>query len=237
MIDGTKTTFDWQSHKTYIAVMGYGSFEQHSSHLPLLTDCIEVEYFARHVAEDLDAALLPTMDFGTCMEHSAFRGSISLRPETVMQIVRDVAAQLEQQNFRFLVLVNGHGGNFSLQPPARDINSQNRPLKIVLANWWEFCDPKLASNEVHAGEWETSVMLAISPNLVGNDRRDMTVDSGLQQRDLTMFGAGHFNPSGAIGSPSQANAETGKAIVASIRQNMQAYVRDRIERLRKNPKY
>ncbi|MCG3150473.1 MAG: Creatinine amidohydrolase [Verrucomicrobiae bacterium] len=238
MIDGTRTTFDWQANSTDIAVMGYGSFEQHSAHLPLLTDCIQAGYFARQVAEALGAGLLPTMDYGTCLEHSAFRGSISLRPETVMQIVRDLAAQLERQNFRFFVLINGHGGNFSLQPPARDINAQNRPLKIILANWWEFGDPALSVvNEVHAGAWETSVMLALRPDLVGADRRDLTVESGLQQRDLTMFGVGHFNVSGAIGQPSKASAEMGREIVASVRQNLIAYVRDRIDRLRQNPKY
>ncbi|MCG3148671.1 MAG: hypothetical protein PCFJNLEI_02116 [Verrucomicrobiae bacterium] len=247
MIDGTKTTFDWQASATDIAVLPVGSFEQHSSHLPLLTDDILAEHFGRMAAEELDAALLPVMNFGTCFEHSAFRGSVTLRPETQMAIVRDVAAAVERHGFRFLVIVNSHGGNFSLLPPAREINTQNRPLKVVLVNWWEYCDPDCVSDkipiagEVHAGAWETSIMLALRPELVGNDRRDRVVDPTdplpLVQRDLTMFGSGHLAPGGAIGHPSKAKVEIGQAALRSIRQNLGRYLRDRIARLRKNPIY
>lgn len=246
MIDGTKTTFDWQAAKTDICVLAVGSVEQHSSHLPVMTDVILGDYFGRMVAEGLDAALLPTFPYGTCFEHSAFRGSFSLRPETQMQIVRDLADSAERQGFRIMVLVNSHGGNFSLTPPARDINRQNRPLKILVINWWEFAELEVSmarasgNKEIHAGEWETSILLAIRPDVVGSDRRDMPESNDpfpWHQRDLTTFGCRHFNPNGALGFPSKADVELGRAGIESVRKNLLPYLRDRIARLRANPKY
>ena len=202
MIDGINTTLDWQVHPRDICVFMVASVEQHSVHLPILSDGIQGEFFARMIAEDLDAALLPPQYYGNCLEHSGFRGSVSLRPETLMQVVRDVADEMERQNFRIMVLVNGHGGNFSLGPAARDINRLNRPLKIIQVNWWEFCDANTSieavsgGKEIHAGAWETSLMLALRPDLVRSDRRDIKLNAEekmpLKQRDLTTFGTGHL---------------------------------------------
>src|SRR5689334_8569356 len=96
MIDATSTTHDWQIHTGDVCVLPIGSIEQHSHHLPLDTDVRCGEFFARMIADDLGAALLPVLPFGTCMEHTGFRGSISLRPETLMQFVRDIADQVER---------------------------------------------------------------------------------------------------------------------------------------------
>lgn len=247
MIDGTNTTYDWQKHPTDTCVLLAASVEQHSRHLPLISDCIEGEFFARMIADALDAALLPTLCYGNCLEHTGFRGSVTLRPETLMQVVRDLAEEMERQSFRVMILVNGHGGNFCLVPTARDINRMNRPLKIILINWWEFADRDLSietvgeGQEIHAGAWETSLMLAIRPDLVRLERTDMTARGSekfpLQQRDLTTFGTGHFATAGAIGFPSKANVETGRAIIASVRKNLIPYIIDRVERVKRMPRY
>ena len=247
MLDATQTTFDWQANPTDICVLPVSSVEQHGAHLPLLADVILGDYFGQMIAAGLNAALLPNLPYGTCLEHTAFRGSFTLRPETLMQVVRDLADAAEQQKFRFLVLVNSHGGNFCIQPVARDINRHNRPLKILFVNWWEFCDPSVSidgvsgGKEIHAGAWETSLLMVIRPDLVGTDCRDLVVDPNdplpLSQRDLTTFGSGRFNPAGALGFPSQANRALGQAAIDSIRKNIFPYLRDRIERLRQNPCY
>ena len=247
MLDATQTTFDWQADPTDICVLPVASVEQHGAHLPVLTDVIFGEYFGQMVAAGLNGALLPTLPYGTCLEHTAFRGSFTLRPETLMQVVRDLADATEQQAFRFLVIVNSHGGNFCIPPVARDINRQNRPLKILFVNWWEFTDPAVAlegvsgGKEIHAGAWETSLLMVIRPELVGTDFRDWPVDPQdrlpLDRRDLTTFGSGRLNPAGALGFPSQANREVGQAAIDSIRKNILPYLCDRIARLRHDPRY
>ena len=248
MIDGHHTTFEWQRYPGDICVLPVGSFEQHAGHLPLETDNVEAEFFARMIAEEVDAALLPTVQFGTCLEHSGFRGSISLRPETLMGIIRDVADEVERQGFRIMILVNGHGGNHCLVPVVRRINRMDRALKILLMHTGEFCDPEIVAEigtrglDIHAGEWETSIMLAIRPDPVRTPQTRSPQGSPpdwhpLRQSDLTTFGIGHFSETGAIGHPSLASAEKGQAIIDSIRERMPPHIRDRIRRLREQPRY
>lgn len=249
MIDGSRTTFEWQMHTGDICILPVGSFEQHSHHLPLETDNIQADFFARLVAEEFNAAMLPTLPLGTCMEHSGFRGSITLRPETMMQMIRDIADEVERQGFKVLIVVNGHGGNFALAPAIRDINRLDRPLKVLLVQTWEFRSPDIATEsrehglDIHAGETETSVMLAIRPEAV----RAFSVDAPslqekgeaipLRQSDLNTFGAGHFSSAGVIGYPSFASAEKGHAIIAAVRARMLPYLHDRIARLKQQPRY
>jgi creatinine amidohydrolase/Fe(II)-dependent formamide hydrolase-like protein len=247
MIDGHDTTDDWQAHSGDICVLPVGSFEQHAAHLPLDTDNILADYLGRLVAEDLDAALLPTLRYATCLEHSGFRGSISLRPETLMQVVRDLADEVERQGFRVMVLLNAHGGNHCLVPVVRDLNRMDRAIKVLLVAPGTFADPDIQLEgrerglDIHAGEWETSLMLAIRPDLVRPASVDAPSRSGevhpLQQADLTTFGVGHFSPRGAVGYPTAATAEKGRAIAASIGEHLLPYVRDRIRRLRECPRY
>jgi creatinine amidohydrolase/Fe(II)-dependent formamide hydrolase-like protein/GNAT superfamily N-acetyltransferase len=246
MIDGTHTTFDWQRHPTDILVLPVGAFEQHSVHLPLDTDSIQVNFFARMVAEALDAALLPTLHIATSLEHSGFRGTFSLRPETLMQVVRDIADEAERQGFRFIVLMNGHGGNFALVPACRDINRLDRALKIIPVDYWLFEDrPPLETAgrkgpNFHSGEIETSIMLVLRPDLVREARADARYPDEpcpLAQPDLTAFGVGHLVPEGAVGWPSFATKAKGEAAIASVRQHLIPHLRDRIERLRRQPRY
>ncbi|MCX7592048.1 MAG: GNAT family N-acetyltransferase [Kiritimatiellae bacterium] len=246
MIDGHSTTYDWQIHPGRICVWGIGAFEQHSVHLPLLTDTLSADYWARFVAEQLDAALFPTLPFGTSLEMTGFRGTVTLRPETLMQIVRDVADEAERQGFTRMILINGHGGNHVLVPVVRDINRMDRPLKIILLQPGQCCDPKLVADPTqgpnfHCSESETSMFMARWPQLVRSEREDIKPVpaewEGLQQADLTTFGIGHFNPTGAAGRPSLATAEKGQAIINSIKQRIIPFVRERLERLDRNPRY
>jgi len=248
MIDSNATTIDWQRFTHDVAILPIGSIEQHSAHLPIATDWIQADFLARKIAEKLDAALLAPLPYANCLEHSGFRGSFSLRPETLMQVVRDLAEEVERQNFKILIVVNGHGGNFSLVPALRDWNRLNRPLKILLVHIGDFCDPKLMEearlprSEFHAGAWETSLMLAVRPDLVRSIPGEaMPVNPEesfpLQRQDLTTFGVGHFNPTGAAGFPAKASAKIGQAIIDSTLINIIPWLNDRIERLRKNPRY
>lgn len=246
MIDANATTVDWQHCASEVAILPIGSIEQHAGHMPIATDWLFAQDFAKIIAADLDAALLPAQPYANCLEHSGFRGSFSLRPETLMHIVRDLAEEVERQRFKILIVLNGHGGNFSLTPAVRYWNRQDRPLKILLVNWWEYCDPKLIPShprpEVHCGEWETSLMMALHPDLV---RRALAAGMPvnpkepypLERRDLTTFGIGHFNVEGAAGFPAAATPEKGRAILASIKTRILPWIRDRIERLRQNPRY
>jgi creatinine amidohydrolase len=217
--------------------------------MPLVTDALIAGETARRIASELDAALLPVLPYGTSLEHAGFRGSFTLRPETLMQTIRDLADEAEKQGFRYMVVVNGHGGNFCLVPVIRDINRCDRPLKILLVPIGGFRPAAApgASDErapremdIHSGESETSVMLALFPELVREERPDRPADTSdhpFVQPDLTTFGMGVMNPKGVIGRASLATAEKGRAMHEAAVENMLAYIRDRIRRLEADSRY
>jgi creatinine amidohydrolase len=245
MLDGNHTTVAWSRHTGDIAVLPVGSFEQHADFMPLATDIVFADHFGRVIAQALQAALLPTLPFGTCLEHAGFRGSLSLQPETLMRVVRDLADELERQRFRILIVFNSHGGNHALTPVCRAINRDDRRLKIILAYISDFTDPGVcpqgSRNDIHAGEFETSLLLALRPDLVRpGQKRDHASDLDavpLRQADLTTFGVGYFNRRGVIGYPSLASPEKGRRILAAIEHNLIRYLRDRIRRLRQERRY
>lgn len=156
----------WQRHAGDVCVLPAGAIEQHAEHLPLNTDLIVAEAFSKMVAEGLGAALLPAMAVGTSYEHTGFRGTLSLRPETAMAVVRDLADEVERQAFRVLVIVNGHGGN-DFRQMIRELQPRTRVFLAAL-NWYKVVDPKPYFTDLgdHAGEQETSVMMHLAPELV-----------------------------------------------------------------------
>lgn len=245
MIDSTSTTVEWQKYSGDILILPVGALEQHDAHLPLNTDIIFAEYYSRMIADELDAALLPVQAVATSLEHSGFRGSFSLNPETLMQIIRDITDEAERQNFKILIVLNGHGGNHCLVPVCRDINRVDRKLKILLINPYEFWNsiqgaPGTLTFDVHAGKGETSIMMQEKPEAVRAIKRSAELDNGkipLRQGDLTTFGAGYFNQDGAVGHYELASKEEGKRLTENTNRNMIAYIRDRIERLQNQPRF
>ena len=244
VLDGTRTTGEWQNASPTVCVLPVGAFEQHSVHLPLCCDNMEAEYFAAFLAGELGAALLPAINYGTSMEHSGFKGTISLSPETLMRIIRDIAAEVERQGFRTMIIVNAHGGNYALAPAVRDINRRNGKLKIIIAGFYEFADRDILESQasgkpdLHAGEFETSIQMALNPELVKPGAVDMTPTvKGFQQSDLNSFGVGFISPEGSYGHPSLATREKGEKLIASIKQNMLPYLIERLEWLEQNRTY
>jgi creatinine amidohydrolase len=115
---------------------------------------------------------------------------------------------------------------------------------VLLVPFWSFVDrdildsPRLGKPDMHSGEFETSLMLALRPDLVRSGGVDMTAQvEGFEQADLNTFGFGYNAPEGAYGSPSLASREKGERIVESIKRNMLRHVRQRLEWLEKNRTY
>ncbi|MHC4871593.1 MAG: GNAT family N-acetyltransferase [Planctomycetota bacterium] len=233
IVDYYKSTEDWQKLASGIVILPVGSLEQHSNHLPLITDTICGEYFGRFLAKELGAGLLPPVSIYQAYEHSNIRGSITLSIETAVGIIRDIAACLEKQNFTRLIVLNSHGGNYLLGPVIREINSKEGKLRILMTSpgAHDLSKVELSNKygDIHGGQWETSMMMALFPDLVNEEKRlqhaEHEIDPRFSQNDLNSFGLGHITKSGIWGNPQKASREAGEKIVASIKENMPKDVR------------
>lgn len=213
-----------------IAVVPLGSIEQHSLHLPLGTDWILADEISRRVAGRLGAYVLPTMPFGTCAEHSRFKGTVCLRPSTFAAVVSDLVLSLYRQGFSKIAVLSGHGGNWTLKPTVRELNLSNPGLKAVWAVPFDLCHEGLKGiyphydEDIHAGDIETSCMMYLRPEAVGETRVDYVPQVGREFFDYVPFGK--LSPAGVWGHPSLATREKGELTMQIVVEGTVKYVQD-----------
>lgn len=99
--------------KKDIILVPTGSVEQHSPYGLIGTDFITAEAVARRVAEAMHILVAPTVKYGVSPHHMAFRGTVSLKPKTMIILISDIIESLVAHGFRRIVFINGHGGNIS----------------------------------------------------------------------------------------------------------------------------
>jgi creatinine amidohydrolase len=131
---------NWMQVETYLqhddrAVLPLGSTEQHS-YLRLTVDCILPERVAAEAAEPLGVPVFPVVAYGVTPYFREFPGSISLRVETHLNVVRDILDGMCHSGFRRILLVNGHGGNGAVQQLAQEWAADNADCRVIFHNWW-----------------------------------------------------------------------------------------------------
>jgi len=165
-----------------LAVIPVGATEQHGPHLPAGTDAMHAEHVARgaaaRAAESIPVVVTPTLAFGCSPHHLPFGATISLSAGTLIQVLRDIGSSLAAAGFRRLFIVNGHGGNDELiRITARDL-ALELGVSVAAGSWWAIAkDGLIAAGATHdarlpghAGAFETSVVLALRPDLVAPTR-------------------------------------------------------------------
>lgn len=203
-------------------VVAFGATEQHGLHLPLATDALLGDHFARLLADRLDAFVAPTVRVGCSSHHLAFPGTLSLSDETFHAIVADLVHSLAAGGFRRAVLIPTHGGNFA--PLAAAVEKLPQPagievtaltdlgvlLQVAILGEREHGVP-LSEGGVHAGEWETSLMISIAPELIRMENAEAGYTGDLQQGLEVMLAEGihAISENGAFGDPARASAEHG----------------------------
>jgi creatinine amidohydrolase len=199
-----------------------GSHEQHATHLPLLTDSIVGEYFARRLVEEarkngIKIVLLPTLWLGYSEEHRNFPGTITLRAHTLEIILVDIAESLKRHGVKRFLIINAHGGNNPVLQLAADRMERDVEIQTHLLNWSSYGDyPKKFNVEApspirvnHAGGSETALLSFARPDLL---RREKMKSPKLRPLKITRswWGARYwedFTDTGAGDDPSTATKE------------------------------
>jgi len=164
---------DQRSEMIDTAILPIGSLEQHGPHLPLDTDSYDAEYIVNKAVEKLGPPkppILPTIPYGISDHHMSFPGTITLRPDTLEDIIVDIGRSIIQHGFFKLYIYNGHGGNEpSIRTAAQKLKKETGML--VVTDSFESFSPEAqelveSDNDVHAGEFETSLVLASREDMV-----------------------------------------------------------------------
>ncbi len=131
---------NWQQIEAYLqkddrCVLPIGSTEQHA-YLSLCTDNILAEKVALDAAEPLGIPVFPVLNYGITPYFRAYPGSVSLRVQTYLSIIRDVLDGLAEQGFRRILIVNGHGGNTPAQGFVGEWMADHPQMVVQFHNWW-----------------------------------------------------------------------------------------------------
>ncbi len=223
-----KTAAELEQENWSCAVLPVGAFEQHGPHLPMTTDSLIAATLAAKLAAQIGGLLLPPITFSCSHEHAGFAGSTSIGAATLVRLIEDIFASVAHHGAQRLVVINGHGGNYVLRNLAQEMNIEAPrlylgPERHIMTQAFARAGIELSvHDDMHAGEYETSVMLAYHGALV---RRDQAVDELVSRRDqLLLKGMAHYTRSGVIGGPSKATKEKGYAVVEAICELMRAEI-------------
>ncbi len=214
--------------KRSTVIWPFGAVEQHGPHLPLATDSIFVDEIISEVLKlftsDVPIKKLPTQYIGFSPEHKGFPGTISLSSNLITSMIREIGVQLSEMGFKRLILINGHGGQISLlNTAARELRSCAPCMAVFPCFMWSGVNglsELLTKTEVevglHASLAETSLMLALKPELVGDERPHEVIKGkipegwSLEGNAPTAWLTNDFSKSGVIGDSRGANECLGK---------------------------
>jgi creatinine amidohydrolase len=214
--------------ETTLLVLPTAAIEQHGHHLPLATDTLINNLLLGHAIKKLPADLpvyaLPPVHYGKSNEHIGFPGTLSVSASTFMAVLRDLAASISNAGFQKLVLYNTHGGNSSLiDVMARDLRAEFGLRTFALHGSGGVSFEGLPTQErtygLHAGEVETSFLLAAVPELVEPSSYTANYIADVSKPELLLpenapatfaWLTRDIAPSGVLGDPRPATAEKGE---------------------------
>lgn len=230
----------WQQidalNRSTVVVATFGAMEQHGTHLPLETDTLIGQEIARRLDKACDQRLLvlPTQWLGLSLHHMSFSGTLTTSVETYLAMAFEILGSIARAGFRKILVINSHGGNVSALDLVLTKCRESYPgTRIVGVTYWNAAAAELSTIREsalggmgHACELETSIVLAVRPELV---RDEQVAPDGRQAvsefsaKDMLKGGSvtvsRHFSEIsqyGAVGDPRSASAEKGERFLAAI---------------------
>jgi creatinine amidohydrolase len=238
----------WPEIEAYLQIcrgiiLPIGSTEQHGPNGLIGTDAICAETVARGVGDSTGALVAPTIAVGMAQHHLGFPGSVTLRPSTLIAVLRDIVDSLARHGFERFYFLNGHGGNiatvsaaFSEIYAARSMVAADNtpPLKCRLKNWWQYQEVYDLAKELfgeaegsHATPSEVSLTQFAYPDAI----KSAVLDPPIAPRGDFADAADYRRkfPDGRIGSnPALATPEAGRclyeAAVAATAKDYRSWV-------------
>lgn len=227
--------------RDHVAILPLGATEQHGPHLPVSTDTSIatglMEAVVTKLPTEANVLILPTLAITHSGEHTNKPGTLSLGRDLTFKLLMEVARGVSRVGVRKLVIINAHGGNVGVMVDATHESRAELGMLCVATNWMRLglpdglIAPGDKAIDIHGGQLETAIMLALRPDLVdqGEARDFPSLQGDLAYRFdlLRAYGPVGFgwmgddlNPSGVVGDASKATAEDGRAIIDHQAQQM-----------------
>lgn len=207
------------------AITVFGSCESHGWHMPLGPDLFVPTEIARRAAEKLErTVVVPGVPFGTSIHYNQYPLSITLRFETIIAVAEDIFDSLINNGINHIVILNGHDGNIpALEIAARKVKDRHKEAVIVfIPAWWEITGAKMSEDfEVwnglgHGGEGETSITMAVMPDLVNMEDAVAQVPKdviSLSDFSTIIWDIKEITETGATGDPTKATKQKGQKML------------------------
>lgn len=214
------------------AFLPVGATEYHGPHLPYGTDTIAAEAIAEAFARELgDALVLPPIAVGVSHHHLPWKWTLSLRPDTLTLVIKDIAESLLHHGISKLVVVTAHDGNPGPAESAARILSQERDMKVAIFSGWQgmaarLLAPEWEIDEDHGGQSELSMVLYAAPETA---KPELATVQPEQFTDLPLYLIDTFDgtvPRGYSGDATRASAEQGEAVIKALVGLVVPFIRD-----------
>lgn len=213
-----------------IVIVPVAAIEQHGPHLPVVTDTLLAREVARRTAErtvkERPTLVTECIWTGLSEHHMAFGGTVTLDFSSFLQVIGGVVRSLHRHRFRKIFLMNAHGGNIAALQTVVEELTRDLDLPLVTATYWTLAADALApllerqQGIRHACEAETSMMLALRPDLVDAARFEEAACPDERDTGSAPYGPSYRwrsfadrTPSGALGDPRVASAAKGEALL------------------------
>jgi creatinine amidohydrolase len=229
-----------------VLIQPVGAIEQHGPHLPLCVDSViglaVLGRALRLLPAGVPAYAMPSLYYGKSNEHWHFPGTVTLSASTLMATLMEVGESVYRAGFRKWILINSHGGQPQIMEiVARDLHQQYEDFEVFPFFTWRvphitksLLTEKEGQLGIHAGDAETSLMLAILPETVRMERAVMEYPHGLPEDSLLTLERNlpipwltrDISRSGVIGDATGATQEKGEMIWRSLSEGWAAVIED-----------
>ena len=218
-----------------VVILPVAALEQHGPHLPVMVDSRLTEEVSKRTAslgraKGIPIITLPVVWHGLSEHHMPFGGTVTLTSNTFFLVVRDLIKSISRHGFSKFLILNGHGGNITAAEVCAQDISMELSLPIVAATYWLEAADRFAkiletqTNVMHACEAETSMMMALEPNLVVDSL--LNEAKGPMKLDFLNAGKGsyrwrsltHVTSNGVIGDPSHSSSAKGEQLLREASQ-------------------
>jgi creatinine amidohydrolase len=217
----TMAEFKRHLKKTKTIIFPFGTIEEHGGHLPLNTDTLIVYEILKRVVNRRKVFLAPPVYYGVCTSTSQHPGTIGITPSTLRRLTYDIVRDSYQKGLRTFFLITGHGGGLhssAMKEAAERLIEELKGVKIAVVCPYDILYKELSeladtSNDSHAGEIETSLVLSLAPDLVKGRAQE---DYPKLPKPFVVKNKLKYWRSGVWGNPEKASREKGEKAIELI---------------------